>query len=155
MASLHEVSAAKDGTPFICVGPILVDRQISPKTSRNDKLYSTLFVKSAGNEAVVTLWDDASKWKLPLTELTLRGKFIKDTYNGKVSLRCEELSPPEGATEFAADEVQAPVAKPTMKDYLDAGIRAADYMVKKERPELAAAAFSFTVDALVKGIKLQ
>ena len=103
-------------------------------------------MKSAGSELSLMLWDEAAKWKLPLAEVELRGKFVRDDFGGKVSLKCEDLTPPEGSVEFPPEEIQGEVGKPVLpkvQDCLDAGLRCADYMLRKERPELAAAAFTF------------
>lgn len=103
----------------------------------------------------MTLWDGASKWKLALGEVTLRGKFTKNTYNGSASLKCEELAAPEGAVEFKLEEIQGEVEKPKMKDCIDAGIRAADYIRKKGQLDLAAAAFTFGANAFLQGIRME
>ena len=137
------------------IDKVVVSRQLPPKIARNDKKYSFVVLKCAGSEITLSLWDDAARWKLPSGELTLRGKFTKEDYQGKPSLRCEELTPPEGATEFAESEIVAAVAKPSVKDCLDAGVRCADYMVTKKRPELAQVAFTFGANALLNGTRLE
>lgn len=134
---------------------VTVSRQLPPKTARNNKLYSFVVLKSAGSEITLSLWDEAAKWRLPEGELTLRGKFVKEDYQGKPSLRCEDLTPPEGATEFAPEEIVAAAAKPSVKDCLEAGVRCADYMLTKKRPELAGVAFTFGANALLAGVKLE
>jgi hypothetical protein len=155
LASIHQLTTAVNGQDFMTIDKVTVSRQMPPKTARNNKLYSFVVLKSAGSEITLSLWDDAAKWKLPEGEMTLRGKFVKEDYQGKPSLRCEDLSPPEGATEFAASEIVAAVTKPSIKDCLDAGIRCADYMVTKKRPELAPTAFTFGANALLAGHRLE
>lgn len=155
MPTLHQIACAPDGTAYDLVGPVSVHRQFNPKTSKNDKLFSSVILKSAGNEMFLTLWDAAAKWKLPPGELTLRGKFVKNTFNGAASLKCEELAMPEGSTEWTEADVQAAEGKPKMKDCLDAGLRCADYMVTRKRPELAGEAFTFGANALIQGVKLE
>lgn len=136
------------------VGPVTVHRQFAPKTAKNQKLYSTVIIKSAGTEMMLTLWEEAAKWKLPLdAELTLRGKFTRNDFKDKPSLQADELTPPEGTTEFGPEEVRGEEGKPTMRACLDAGLRCADYLLKKERPELAAVAFAFGANAALQGIK--
>lgn len=101
------------------------------------------------------LWDDAAKWKLPLNlELTLRGKLTRENYRGG-SLRCEELTPPDGATEWPVGDIKAADSKPKLQECIDAGLRAADYLIRKQRPELAEAAFSFAANALLQGVQLE
>ena len=100
------------------------------------------------------LWDQAAEWKLPLSEsLTLRGKFTKSTFNGAASLNCDELSKPEGAVAVKPEDIQKPVEKANIKECLETGIRAADYMIRKERPELAEVAFTFAANAMLQGAK--
>lgn len=103
----------------------------------------------------MTLWDGASKWKLALGEITLRGKFTKNTYNGSASLKCEELAEPEGSTEWKPEEVQAEAEKPKIKDCIDAGLRAADYIRKKGQLDLTAAAFTFAANAFLQGARME
>lgn len=100
------------------------------------------------------LWDKAAEWKLPIGDtVTLKGKFTKNTYNGAASLNCEDLQKPEGAVPIRQEDVQGPMGKPTIKQCVDAGLRAADYMIRKERPELAEAAFTFGANACLQGLK--
>ena len=156
MATLHQVSTAKDGECFTAIGVVVVHKQFNPKVSKNGKLFSSVILKSAGTEVFMTLWEDAAKWKLPLnTDITLRGKFTKQNYNGAASLKCEELAGPEGAAEWKPEEVQGETEKPKIRDCVDAGIRAADYMVRKERPELAEAAFTFAANAFLQGVRME
>ena len=155
MATLHQLATASNGADFMTVERVTVSRQLPPKTARNNKLYSFVVLKSAGSEITLSLWDEAAKWRLPEGELTLRGKFVKEDYQGKPSLRCEDLTPPEGATEFAPEEIVAAAAKPSVKDCLEAGVRCADYMLTKKRPELAGVAFTFGANALLAGVKLE
>lgn len=156
MATLHQLTTASNGADFMTVERVTVSRQLPPKTARNDKLYSFVVLKSAGSEITLSLWDDAAKWRLPQgVELTLRGKFLKEDYQGKPSLRCEELQAPEGSTEFGPEEIVAAIAKVKVSDCLEAGIRAADWMRKKNRPELAEVAFSFAANALLQGVRLE
>ena len=105
---------------------------------------------------MLQLWDGAAGWKLPLdVPITLRGKFSKGSYNGGSTIRCEELSKPEGAEEFKAEEIQAPLEKPSVRAAIDAGLRAADYVARKEKPELSGSAFSFAAQAFLDGHKLE
>ena len=155
MATLHEVSSAKVGDSFISVGPVVVSKQLSPFTAKNGKLYSTVFLKNGASDMGLGLWDGAAGWKLPIgTELTLRGKFVKSAYKGG-SLDCSELSKPEGAEQFKPEDIQAPVEKPSVKACIDAGLRAADYVERKGKPEFASAAFSFAAQSLLEGHKLE
>lgn len=154
--TLHQVSTAKDGESFVAIGPVIVHKQFNPKVSKNGKLFFSVILKSAGNEVFMTVWEEAAKWKLPLNvEITLRGKFTKNQYNGAASLKCEELSAPDGAVEWKPEEVQADAEKPKLKDCIDAGLRAADYLVRKNRPELAEAAFSFAAQAFLQGVRME
>lgn len=154
MASIHEISSAKDGDSFISLGPVTVVRQTNPKTSKNGKLYSTVFLKNAASDLALMLWDQAAEWKLPQGDpITLRGKFVKNTYNGSANLNCDELTKPEGAVQVKAEDIQRPIEKPSLKECLDTGIRAADYVIRKERPELAEQAFAFAANARLQGIK--
>lgn len=156
MSTLHEVSSAKDGESFISLGPVTVIRQTNPKTSKNNKIYSTAFLKNAGSDVSLMLWDGAAEWKLPQnTPITLRGKFVKTTYQGSASLNCDELVKPEGAVPVKPEDIQKPVEKPSIKECIDTGIRAADYMVKKDRPELAGEAFTFAANARMNGLKIE
>lgn len=156
MATLHQVSTAKDGESFTAIGVVIVHKQFNPKISKNGKLFSSVILKSAGTEVFMTVWDEAAKVKLPLnTDITLRGKFTKNQYNGAASLKCEELVVPEGAVEWKPEEIQNAAETPKMKDCIDAGIRAADYMVRKERPDLAPAAFTFAANAFMQGVRME
>ena len=102
------------------------------------------------------LWGKAAEWKLPLGEtLTLRGRFTKNTFNGSASLNCDELLKPEGAVAVNPEDIQKPVEKPNVKECLDAGLRAADYMINKGRVELAEAAFTFAANAMLQGAKAE
>lgn len=156
MASIHQLTTAANGSDHMTVERVTVQRQMPPKIARNDKPYSFVVLKSAGSEITLSLWDDAAKVKLPLNvELTLRGKFTKEDFQGKPSLRCEELQAPEGATEFGPEEVQAAVVKPSVKDCIDAGLRCVKYVESKQRPDLSSAAFTFGANALLNGVKLE
>jgi hypothetical protein len=154
MATIHEVTSARDGESFIALGPVKVVRQTNPKLSKNNKLYSTVILQNAASEVVLLLWERAAEWKLPIGEtLTLRGKFNKSSYNGSASLNCDELSKPEGAMQVQPEDVQKAVEKPGIKECLDCGIRAADYVIRKERFELAEAAFAFAANARLQGAR--
>lgn len=154
MATIHQVASAKDGETFISIGPVIVHKQFNPKTSKNNKLYSSVVLKAGSDEIFMMLWDQAAEWKLPLSEsLTLRGKFTKSTFNGAASLNCDELSKPEGAVAVKPEDIQKPVEKASIKECLETGIRAADYMIRKERPELAEVAFTFAANAMLQGAK--
>lgn len=154
--TLHQVSTAKDGECFTAIGVVVVHKQFNPKVSKNGKLFSSVILKSAGTEVFMTLWEDAARVKLPLnTDITLRGKFTKQNYNGAASLKCEDLAAPEGASEWKPDEVQGEVEKPKMRDCIDAGIRAVDYIARKGRPELSDAVFTFAANAFLQGIKIE
>lgn len=156
MATLHQVSTAKDGECFTAIGVVVVHKQFNPKVSKNGKLFSSVILKSAGTEVFMTLWEDAAKWKLPVnTDITLRGKFTKQNYNGAASLKCEELTAPDGASEWKPEEIQGEVEKPKMKDCIDAGIRAADYVTRKNLPDLASAAFAFAANAFLQGARME
>lgn len=138
------------------VGPVTVHRQFAPKTAKNQKLYSTVILKSAGIELMLMLWEDAAKWKLPLdVELTLRGKFTRNDFKeGKPSLQADELVAPEGAVEFGPEEVRGEEGKPTLQFCLDAGLRAAKYVTEKNQSSnLAEAAFTFACNAALQGVK--
>lgn len=133
----------------------MIHRQVAPKTAKNGKLYSTVILKSASSEYTLLLWEDAAKWKLPLKEVTLRGKFVKNEFGGSTSLKCEEITPPDGSTQFEESEIQGEVGKVKITECLDAGLRAADWVSRKGKPEFAAAAFSFAASALLQGVKLE
>jgi hypothetical protein len=153
MASLHQVVSAKDGESFMSIGPLTIHKQIPPKVAKNKKLFSSIILKSAGNEVFMTVWGDSAKWKVPLGEFTLRGKFTKAEYpKGSACLQCDELVPPEGSVEFDKSEVIND--RITIKDCLDAGLRAADYIIRKDRPEFASEAFSFASNALLNGAQI-
>lgn len=146
----------KDGEGFISVENVVVAKQLSPKTAKNGKHYCSCFLQNGGTDVMLQLWDGAAGWKLPLdTPVTLRGKFSKGSYNGGVTIRCDELSKPEGAEQFKPEDIQAPVEKPSVKTCIDAGLRGADYVERKGKPELMAAAFSFAAQALLDGHKLE
>jgi len=154
--TLHEINSAKDGESFISVGPVVVAKQLRPKTAKNGQLYCSCFLKNGASDMMLQLWDGAAGWKLPLdTPITLRGKFSKGSYNGGTTIRCEELSKPEGAEEFKAEDIQAPIEKPNVRAAIDAGIRAADYVRRREWVDLQAAAFSFAAQAFLDGHKLE
>jgi len=156
MATLHNVSTAKDGESFFAIGPVTIENQTPPQKANNGKDYSTVFIKSAGNEMKLMLWEAASLCKMPLgVEVTLRGKFKKEGWTGSPSLRCEEITPPEGAGVYDPKDVKDKGGKPKMKDCIDAGIRAVDYVVRKERPELSAAVFTFAANAFLQGVKIE
>ena len=156
MASLHQVSTAKDGENFTAIGVVTVHKQFNPKVAKNGKVFSSVILKSAGTEVFMTLWEDAAKSKLPLnTDITLRGKFVKNQYNGAASLKCEELAVLEGFSEFKPEDIQGEAEKPKMKDCIDAGIRAAEYMIRKNHPDLAPAAFTFAANAFMQGIRME
>ena len=153
--TLHEITNAKDGESFISVGPVVVAKQLPPKTAKNGQLYCSCFLKNGASDMMLQLWQGAAGWKLPLdVPITLRGKFTKGSYNGGVTIRCEELSKPEGAEQFKPEDVQAAVAKATVRECIDAGLRAADYVERKNKPELASAAFTFAAQALLDGHRL-
>ena len=76
MASLHQLSGAANGSDHMLVERVTVERQIPPRISRNDKPYSIVILKSAGTEMMLSVWEGAAKWKLPLTtELSWRGEW--------------------------------------------------------------------------------
>jgi hypothetical protein len=155
MSTLHEISSMKDGEGFISVGPVVVAKQLNPKTAKNGKMYCSCFLKNGASDMMLQLWDGAAGWKLPLdVPVTLRGKFSKGSFNNGPTIRCEELSKPEGAEPFKPEEVQAAVGKPSVRECIDAGIRAADYCVRKNAPDCASAAFAFAAQALLDGHKL-
>jgi len=154
MATLHQIATARDGETFISIGPVTVHKQYDPKTSKNNKLFSSVILKVGGDELRMTLWEQAAEWKLPLGEtLTLKGRFTKNTFNGNASLNCDELSKPEGAVAVKPEDIQRPFEKPTIKECIKVGLRATEYMILKERPELAEAAFSFAANAALQGAK--
>jgi len=156
MSTLHEVASAPEGKSFMSIGPVVVHKQFNPKIAKNGKLYSTVIVKATGHEIFLSLWDEAAKCRLPEGELTLRGKFSRTNYGSSPSLRCEDLTPPEGAGLFGDDDIkQQADAKPLLKDCIDAGLRAADYITRKDHPELAEAAFSFAAHAFIKGVRME
>jgi|688.fasta_scaffold02313_30 hypothetical protein len=156
MSTLHQVASAKDGETFISIGPVTIHKQFNPKTAKNNKIFSSVVLKSGSDEMFMTMWETAAEWKLPLGEtLTLRGRFTKNTFNGSASLNCDELSKPEGAVAVKPEDIQKPVEKPTIKECLETGIRAADYMIRKERPELAEVAFTFAANAMLQGAKAE
>jgi hypothetical protein len=146
----------KDGESFISVENVVVARQLAPKLAKNGKLYCGCFLKNGSTDVMLQLWDGAAGWKLPVeTTITLRGKFSKGSYNGGVTIKCDELNKPEGAEEFKQEEIQTPIAKPGIRECIDAGLRAVDYVERKNKPELASAAFSFAAQALLDGHKLE
>jgi len=146
----------RDGEGFISVGPVTVAKQLQPKIAKNGKHYCTAFLKNGASDVMLNLWDGAAGWKLPLdTPITLRGKFSKGIYNGTFAIKCEDLSKPEGAEEFKPEDVQAPIAKPSVRDAIDAGLRAADYVERKDKSNLASAAFAFAAQAFLDGYSLQ
>jgi len=153
--TLHEITSLAEGAGFISIGPVTAVRQMRPKIAKNDRPFSTVFLKNGAGDIAMQLWDDASKWKLPLdVPLMLRGKFSKSNYGG-CSIRSEELSEPEGATLFGPEDVEAKKDKPNVRAAIDAGIRAADYLVKNKRPELAPSAFRFAAQAFLDGHSLE
>lgn len=156
MASLHQIATAKDGEQFICVGPITVQSQYPPKLSKNNKRYSNVVLKTSSNEMILTLWNEASMWKIPIgVELTLRGDFFKRSYNGTVSLTCEKITQPENAVLFEDVEVQGQVIKPSIRSAIDAGLWAAEYVNLKQQSHLRATAFSFAAKAFLDGHKTE
>ena len=156
MPTLHQVAEAAKGDSFMQIERVTVQRQRVPKVAKNDKAFSVIMLKAAGPEMTLMLWEPATMWKLPIgVELTLRGKFIKDDYDGG-SLKCEELSQPEGAVEWPAEEIipaDKPAVKASVKDCLEAGIRASEWMHKKNLPQLEAAAFTFAANACLNGVR--
>jgi hypothetical protein len=146
----------KDGEGFISVENVVVAKQLPPKTAKNGKLYCSCFLQNGSGDVMLQLWEGAAGWKLPLdTQVTLRGKFSKGCYQGNPTIRCDELSKPEGAEQFKPEDIQAPVEKASVRACIDAGLRGADYVERKGKPELASAAFSFAAQALLDGHKLE
>lgn len=153
-STLHQITTARDGEIFISIGPVTIHKQYDPKTSKNNKLFSGVVLRVGSDEMRLTLWEQAAEWKLPLGEtLVLKGRFIKNTFNGAASLNCDELSKPENAVQVKPEDIQRPLEKPSIKECIETGLRAADYMIRKERPELAEAAFSFAANARFQGAK--
>ena len=133
-----------------------VHRQFPPKVAKNDKKFSTVILKTSSNEMMLTVWGEAAMWRLPLgVELTLRGDFSKKTYNGAAGINCEKLTQPEGAVPFEETEVQGQVEKPSVRAAIDAGLRAVDYVTRKDKPDLGPAAFAFAAQAFLAGHKLE
>ena len=156
MPTIHEINSFKEGEEFISVGPIVVTKQLSPKVAKNGRLYCTAFIKNGSSDASIFFWDDSAAWKLPLdTPITLRGKFFKNEYQGKLSIRCDELSKPEGAEQFDKKDIQVSKGKPSIKECIDAGLRAADYCVRKNAPDCASAAFAFAAQAMLDGHSME
>jgi hypothetical protein len=152
MATIHEVSSMRDGESFISVGPAIVTNQTRPRVAKNGKQYCTVFLKNGGSEINMLLWEDASTWKLPLNkEVTLRGKFVRNSFNGGISIKCDELIQPQDASKFDASEVDKPAAKRTVKEAIDNGLRAVDYIERRGKPELAAQAFALASQAYLQG----
>lgn len=156
MASIHEIKQAKDGDQFTCVGPVTIQSQYPPKLSKNNKRYSNAVLKTSSNEISITLWNEASMWKLPIgVEITLRGTFFKRTYDGKVSITCEKITQPENAVLFNEVDVQGQVIKPSIRSAIDAGLWAAGYVAEKDQGHLRATAFSFAAKAFLDGHKTE
>ena len=146
----------KDGEGFISVENIVVTKQFQPKLAANGLLFCGSWVKSGNSEMRLQLWDGAAGWKLPLdTPLTLRGKFSRGSYKDAPTIRCDELSKPEGAEQFKPEEIQASMEKPSVKASIDVGLRAIEYVSKKGFPQLSEAAFSFAAQAFLDGHKLE
>lgn len=153
MATIHEILSAKDGETFISVGPATVLRQSDPRLAKNGRPYCRVELKSGPSEVLMMLWDDAALWKLPTDQITLKGKFVKNTFRDSPGINCDDLSPPERAIKLEVPTENGCVAKPTIKECLDTGLRAADYVTAKGRPELASEAFAFACNARMNGVK--
>ncbi len=154
--TLHQIASTSNGTDIMSVDRVTVHRQNPPKIAKNDKPYSIVILKSAGSEVMLSLWESASKWKLPVgVELTLRGRFSKEEYQGSASLRCEELTMPEGSTEFGPEEIVVATGKPKITDCLSAGLRAAAWVTKEGKPEFSDLAFTFACHATMNGVRLE
>jgi hypothetical protein len=49
--------------------------------------------------------------------------------------------------------VQVAATKPSIKECLEAGVRASEWMHKKDLPQLEAAAFTFAANAFLNGVR--
>lgn len=157
MPSLHQILTGSDGTDFVSIDNAVVCRQMPAKIAKNDKMYCTAFLQNGSSDVMLQLWDEAATWKLQLnTPITLRGKFSKGKMGETVVVKCEQLIKPEGAVLVEASEIKPAEAKPTIHTAIDAGLRAAAYVAKKEGgSDLCAAAFAFAAKAFLDGHKLE
>lgn len=153
MATLHQIANAPINSEHSSIGPIVVDYQSPPKTAKNGKLFSTVLLKSAGTEVWMRVWNESAMIKLPKGEIMLQGSFTKEEFQNKPSIRCDVLNPPKGSVEFTSDEIEGVAGKTSLKECLEAGIAAADFVSKRERPNLAEAAFTFAANATLQGLK--
>ena len=99
--------------------------------------------------------DELSKiHKYELQGIVLTGNFTKADWNG-TQLNCESMDTPEGATVFDESDVVGKKPHISIIEAMNAGLKAADYVIKKDRPELASAAFEVAARALLDGISVK
>lgn len=155
MATISEVSSLPNGKDFTLLEGVSVFSQSTPRYAKNKKPYCILNLGNKFVTASMMMWDESAKWKLPLNkELSLKGKFSKRTYQGNLSLDCNDLIKPEGAVEFKTEEFGELPKLLTIKEAMDVGLRAADYMKKADRSEFASEAFTVAATAYLNGISV-
>lgn len=102
---------------------------------------------------MMQLWGEPAIWKFPIGEaITIRGNFTKSPFNNG-SINCDNLSIPAEWVKWPEPTSAITTSQSGIKECLDTGLRAADYMIDKKRPELAEAAFSFAANARLQGAK--
>jgi hypothetical protein len=155
MATISEISNAENGKEFTIIENVQILSQSKPRFSKKKEPYCIITLGNKFVTVTTMLWNDCAKWKLPLNkEIALKGRFIKKMYQGNVSLDCNALTKPDGAVEFKEEEFGEKPKTLTIKEAMDVGLRAADYMTKVNRSEFASEAFKVAATAYLNGISV-
>lgn len=156
MSTLHEIKASPDGTVFRSIGPLDIFSQARPKENKNGEPFSRVSCGDQFNNMSIVLKGKMAMCCLDDTAkgIVLTGNFTKADWNG-TQLNCESMDTPEGATVFEESDVVGKKPHISIIEAINAGLKAADYVTKKDRPELASAAFEVAARALLDGISIK
>lgn len=156
-STLHEVCSKPDGSTFSSIGPLNILSQFNPKENKNGEPFGRVIVGDGFKTLTIFLKGDAAMCCLPprAEGVVLSGNFTKGTFNGDC-LDCMTLDPPEGSTVYEPEELIGRKPNLTIKEALDVGMKAAEYMsVKMGKPELASAAFQVAAKAYLEHIPVK
>lgn len=157
MPTPHEICAKPDGTVFRSIGPLDIFTQSNPRENKAGELYSRVSVGDKFNNITIFLKGKVGMCCLPerAQGITLTGTFTKSDWNG-VTLNCEDMDIPEGSSVYEKGDVIGKKPDLTIKEALDVGMKAAEYMTAKmKKPELASAAFQVAAKAYLENIPVK
>jgi len=165
MSTLHEIKASPDGTVFRSIGPMDIFSQTKPKPNKNGEIFNrvacgdqfhhmSIVLKGAMAMREFIFPKDENDENLPIIGLTLTGIFVKSDWNG-TQLNCDTLDKVKESKSFKENDVMGKKPHISIIEAMNAGLKAADYVIKKDRPELASAAFEVAARALLDGISVK